>query len=55
VADAEHFDAAIECANQALRYYAGRAGRAQVRDFMLRGVEEMALVEAGFMSGVDQS
>jgi hypothetical protein len=54
VADAEHFDAAVQSANQALQYYAGTADRTQVKEWILEGVQEIAVLEADFMSHVAQ-
>ncbi|WP_159397670.1 hypothetical protein [Sorangium cellulosum] len=52
VADAEHFEAAIDGANRALRHYAGGAARETVKRWLLEGVREIALVELDFLRWV---
>jgi hypothetical protein len=52
VADAEHFAAAVESANLALRYHVPVAQCAEAKAWMLAGVVEMAQMEADFMNAV---
>lgn len=52
IADAEHFDAAVDCAALALKYYAGGADRGQAKAWILEGVAEIAELERDFMSAV---
>ncbi|MEK6409791.1 MAG: hypothetical protein AABN34_22935 [Acidobacteriota bacterium] len=47
--EAEHFNVAMVGANYALQYYAGSEGRARVKEWILEGSEEFALVQADFM------
>ncbi len=49
VADVEHFEAATHSANQALHFYAGGAERGVVKQWLLEGVREIALVELDFL------
>lgn len=55
VADAEHFAAAVESANLALRYHFPVAQRAQAKQWILDGVRENAQLEADFMAAVASS
>jgi hypothetical protein len=52
VAEAEHFDAGIAGANQALLYYAGTADRQQVKQWMLEGVKDVANVQVEMMASI---
>jgi hypothetical protein len=52
VADAEHFDAAIDFANRALRHYAGEEAQETVKRWILEGVREIALIELDFLRSV---
>ncbi|MBD2774232.1 hypothetical protein [Iningainema tapete] len=52
VADAEHFDAGIAGANEALHYYAGLENRQQVKNWIIEGVREISVLMSEFMDGV---
>jgi hypothetical protein len=45
IAEAEHFDAGIAAANQALSYYSGTENLQQVKQWMLEGVKAIALLQ----------
>lgn len=50
--EADHFGAAVVSANLALRYYAGTASKAQVKDWILEGVREFAATQTQFMESL---
>ncbi len=53
IADAEHFDAAVESANLALRYHVPTTQQAQAKAWILAGVSEIAKLAADFMNAVN--
>ncbi|KYC35994.1 hypothetical protein WA1_40315 [Scytonema hofmannii PCC 7110] len=52
VAEAEHFDAGILSANQALHYYTGLEDKQQIKSWILEGVREIAVQMSEFMEEV---
>ena len=48
--EAEHFDAALKGVNNALRFYAGPSGPAQVKGLILEGFAQFASVQGEFMA-----
>jgi hypothetical protein len=48
--EAEHFDAALKGANNALRFYAGRESLAAVKGWILEGFRSFADVQGAFMA-----
>lgn len=52
IAEAEHFDAGIQSANQALHYYTGLEDKQQVKRWMLEGVQEIAVQMSEFMARI---
>jgi hypothetical protein len=53
--EAEHFDAALHGANQALHYYAGVSDVALVKSWILEGFQEFAGVQGRFMTALDEA
>jgi hypothetical protein len=53
--EAEHFDAALHGANQALRYYAGVSDAALVKSWILEGFQQFADVQGVFMTALDEA
>ena len=52
VAEAEHFDAGILGANNALLYYSGTADLQQVKEWMLEGVKNVAIVQTDMIGSI---
>jgi hypothetical protein len=50
--EADHFDAALRGVNRALRYYAGGADPAAVKEWILEGFRHFARVQGEFMAGL---
>jgi hypothetical protein len=48
--EAEHFDAALKGANNALRFYVGEAAPAVVKAWILEGFRRFADVQGAFMA-----
>ncbi len=53
--EAEHFDAALRGANQALRFYVGGQAPEAVRGFILDGLRHFATVQRDFVVGLAQA
>ena len=53
--EAEHFDAALKGANNALRFYAGSEPPASVKGHILGGFGGFAAVQSEFMAGLAEA
>lgn len=51
-AEEEHFDVALDGANRAIHSYAGEAPKEMVRDWVMNGIKQIALLEKYFLDNV---